>query len=292
MADGTPQFARPPPAISDALKVSFPAAHVVLLTLNRPAARNAMSPGLQADIERTLAWFDDEPSLWVGILTGAGRVFCAGADLKAWAQASGKLESERSAHSPAGIAASTHGFAGVSRRTASCKPLIAAVVGGAFGGGVEMLLNCDLVVAADDATFALPEVKVGVTVASGGIPRLVSIAGRQLASEMMLLGRTVTAQEACSRFRLCREPARAGERVLATALEWARAMTRDCSPDAVQSTKRGIALAWQHGSVEDATVAHARAAESVRHFAGDNIKEGLRAFAEKRKPKWTNPAKL
>lgn len=86
-------------------------------------------------------------------------------DAHRWEQANGTSSNE---HTPAGIAASKNGFGGISRRTASCKPLIAAVVGGAYGGGVEMLLNCDLVIAAEDATFALPEVKVGVTVASGG----------------------------------------------------------------------------------------------------------------------------
>lgn len=284
-------FEPPPPTTSHELIVAFPAEHVMQLTLNRPAARNAMSPTLEADIGRTLAWFDAQPGLWVAIITGNGRVFCAGADLKAWEKETSDSNVKTNRHSPEGIVALTHGFGAISRRTASCKPLIAAVVGGAFGGGVEMLLNCDLVIAADDATFGLPEVKVGVVPAAGGIPRLVATAGRQLASEMMLFGRTVTAQEAFSRFGFVNKIV-PKEQVIPEALNWANAIIRDCSPDAVQSTKRGIILAWQHGDVDEAMVKHALSAESVRHYAGENIKEGLRAFGEKRKPKWSNPAKL
>ncbi|KAI5118582.1 hypothetical protein M0805_004198 [Coniferiporia weirii] len=291
MSDATNGFHSAPPAVSDELKLSFPLPHVILLTFNRPTARNAMTPTLDADIARTIAWFDEEPSLWVGILTGTGRVFCAGADLKAWEKKTRVPMPASDEHSPAGIAASTHGFASLSRRTTSCKPLIAAVVGGAYGGGVEILLNCDLVIAADDATFALPEVKVGVTAASGGIPRLVSIAGRQLASEMLLLGRTVTARDACTRFGFVNKLV-PEDRVLDEALAWAGALVRDCSPDAVQSTKRGVVLSWQYGDVERATVEHALSPEAARHAAGENIKEGLKAFSEKRKPRWTNPAKL
>ncbi|EJC99128.1 ClpP/crotonase [Fomitiporia mediterranea MF3/22] len=252
-------FEPPLPTTSNELIVAFPAEHVMQLTLNRPAARNAMSTTLEEDIGRTLAWFDAQPSLWVAIITGNGRVFCAGVDLKAWEKETSDSDVKTNRHSPEGIVALTHGFGGLLRRTASCKPLIAAVVGGAFGGGVEMLLNCDLVIAADDATFGLPEVKVGVVPAAGGIPRLVATAGRRLASEMMLFGRTVTVQEAYSRFGI---------------------------------TKRGIILAWQHGDVDEAMVKHALSAESVRHYAGENIKEGLKAFVEKCKPKWSNPAKL
>ncbi|THH01309.1 hypothetical protein EW145_g6940 [Phellinidium pouzarii] len=208
-----------------------------------------------------------------------------------WAEKSGGPNTAANVHSPEGIASAAHGFAAFSRRTVSCKPFIAAVVGGAYGGGVEMLLNCDLVISADDATFALPEVKVGVTAVAGGIPRLVSIAGRQLASEMLLLGRTVTAQEAYTRFGFVNKLV-PKDNVLAEALAWASALVRDSSPDAVQSTKRGVTLACQHGDVDTATVEHARSPESVRHFAGENMKEGLKAFGEKRRPRWTNPAKL
>ncbi|KAL5536093.1 hypothetical protein ACEPAF_4198 [Sanghuangporus sanghuang] len=284
-------FQPPPPTTSKQLIVSFPAEHTVQLTLNRPEAMNAMSPTLQDDLERTLAWFDAEPSLWVGILTGSGRIFCAGADLKAWDKEASSVHVSSGRHNPEGIVGTIHGFGSISRRTVSCKPLIAAVIGGAYGGGVEILLNCDLVIAADDATFGLPEVKVGATAALGGIPRLVATAGLQRASEMLLLGRTISAHEACSRFGFVNKTVPKTQ-VLIEALSWAKTMVNDCSPDAVQSTKRGMILAWQHGDVDSAMVKHAYSAESVRHYAGENIKEGLRAFGEKRKPKWTNPAKL
>jgi len=164
------------------------------------------------------------------------------------------------------------------------------VNGGAYGGGVEILLNCDLVIASEDATLALPEVKRGVSAAQGGIPRLVQTAGRQLASELLLLGRPVTAHEACVRFGFVNKVVPKGE-ALSHALDWSREIVEN-SPDAVQSTKRAIVISLQHGNVEQATVANAWSAEARRLYKGENIKEGLKAFAEKRKPSWMNPAKL
>jgi len=275
-----------PPKTSPELQVSFPAAHVLLLTLNRPEARNAMTPALVRDLHAMLNWMDEEPGVWVTIVTGAGRAFCAGADLKAW----GAEQQRGTSNEQEGTAASIHGFGSLSRRATSSKPLIAAVNGGAYGGGVEILLNCDLVIASEDAMLALPEVKRGVSAAQGGIPRLVQTAGRQLASELLLLGRPVTAHEACTRFGFVNKVAPKGE-ALAHAINWAREIVNN-SPDAVQSTKRAVVISLQHGNVEQATVANAWSAEARRLYKGDNIKEGLKAFAEKRKPVWMNPAKL
>ncbi|KDQ62905.1 hypothetical protein JAAARDRAFT_168207 [Jaapia argillacea MUCL 33604] len=275
-----------PPTHSSEIEVSFPAEHVFQLTLNRPKSLNAMTPQMEADINNLLNWFDEEQSLWVVIITGAGRLFCAGADLKAWSnrQQGGQSNEQE------GIVTSPHGFGAVSRRSVSSKPMIAAANGGAYGGGVEMLLNCDLVITGDDAQFALPEVKRGVIASQGVIPRLAKVAGHQLASEMLLLGRTITAREALDRFHFinCVVPKSA---VLATAVEWAQQIVQN-SPDAVQCTKRGLILAGQHGNIEQAVIAHAWSPESKREYKGANIKEGLKAFSEKRKPVWTNPAKL
>ncbi|EGO18914.1 hypothetical protein SERLADRAFT_353000 [Serpula lacrymans var. lacrymans S7.9] len=285
-----------PPQHSDELNVSFPAEHVMLLTLTRPIQLNAMTPTMNNDIGALLNWFDDEPSLWVAIVTGEGRAFCAGADLKAWYQ---NQKSGRSTEQE-DLAASVHGFGSISRRHTSVKPIIAAVNGGAYGGGVEMILNCDIVVASEDAHFALPEVKRGVVAAQGEthaspssrtvIPRIAKVAGHQLASEMLFLGKTITAVEARDRFRFVNFVVPTSE-VVKTAIGLATQITQN-SPDSVQSSKEGLMLAQKH-HFEDAVHTHALGLVSKRVYHGANIKARLLFFSLlKRKPKWTNPAKL
>ncbi|KAI8981161.1 enoyl-CoA hydratase/carnithine racemase [Trametes punicea] len=276
-----------PPQHSNEIKVSFPQEHVMLLTFNRPKSLNAVTPTMTEDIKRVMDWFDEEPSLWVVIITGEGRAFCAGADLIEWnkRQAGGGAEEDQKR-----LTRDVDGFASISRRYSSSKPMIAAVNGGAYGGGVEIILNCDLVIASEEATLALPEVKRGVVAVQGGMPRLARIAGHQLASEMLLLGKAITATDAATRFGFINKVVPKGE-VLHTALAWAAEITQN-SPDAVQSTKRALLLANRYGSVEDAVIAHVNSKESKRAFTSENIQEGLRAFTEKRTPAWKNPAKL
>ncbi|KAI6138522.1 ClpP/crotonase-like domain-containing protein [Pisolithus tinctorius] len=274
------------PSSSPELTVSIPQEHTLLLALNRPLQRNAITPDLTREIAHVLDWFDNEPSLWVAVLTGEGDMFCAGADLKSWhASQSSNVTTEQQ-----DIASSPHGFAAISRRRTSLKPIIAAVNGPAYGGGVEIILNCDLVVASTDAVFGLPEVKRGVVAAQGAIPRLTRVAGHQLASEMLLLGSTITALEARDKFRFINIVTSPAE-VLPTALALARTITSN-SPDAVQSTKEGLLIAQRVGNVDEAVASHALSAAGGRVWSGRNVKEGLAAFVEKRIPKWTNPAKL
>ncbi|KAJ7240484.1 enoyl-CoA hydratase/carnithine racemase [Mycena rebaudengoi] len=269
-----------PPVVSEEVLFSIPQEHVLLVTLNRPKSLNALTPRMAEDMRAVLNWFENEPTLWVVIVTGAGRAFCAGADLKSWdkdAQGGRPIEGDT-------VISNVHGFASVSRRE-SKKPIIAAVNGSSFGGGTEMVLNCDLVIASQDASFGLPEVKRGVIAIQGGIPRLSRIAGHQLASEMLLLGKTITAEEARNRFGFVNAVVPASE-VISTALSFASQIIAN-SPDAVQSTKIGLLLSQKH--TNDVTVAtHVRSPETVDTYAGENIKEGLRAFNEKRKPAWKN----
>ncbi|KAJ7593943.1 ClpP/crotonase-like domain-containing protein [Mycena floridula] len=273
-----------PPKHSNQLILSYPADHVLLLTLNRPDALNAISPQLTDELHAVLNWFEDEPSLWVIIITGSGRLFCAGADLKDWDKTQQSGDSDEQSR----LEKFAPGFAAISRRD-MVKPIIAAVNGGAYGGGMELILNCDLVVAEESAKFALPEVKRGVLAVQGGIPRLAKIAGHQRASEMLLLGQTITAKDAYERFGFVNRIVPLAQ-VIPTALELAKAIVQN-SPDSIQSTKRGLLMSNNYGAQE--TVArHNRSAESTRVYKGDNIKEGLRAFNEKRAPKWSNPAKL
>ncbi|KAJ7472290.1 enoyl-CoA hydratase/carnithine racemase [Mycena galericulata] len=269
-----------PPSVSNEIIVNFPKEHILLLTLNRPKSLNALTPQMEDDLRRVLNWFEEEPSLWVVIVTGAGRAFCAGADLKAW----NRNEQSGKSSEPDGILANVNGFASISRRE-SKKPFIAAVNGSTFGGGTELILNCDLVVASKDAVFGLPEVKRGVIAIQGGIPRLVRTAGHQLASEMLLLGNPVSADDARNRFGFVNFVVSPSE-VLETAIAVASQIVAN-SPDSVQSTKKGLLLSAAHSNSETVAV-HVRSAETLGNLQGDNVKEGLKAFNEKRNPVWKN----
>ncbi|KAG8793520.1 hypothetical protein FRC12_002480 [Ceratobasidium sp. 428] len=250
--------------------------------MNRPKSLNAMTQEMRDDIGRVMDWFEYENSLWVIIITGTGRAFCAGMDLKSWLQ--NQSSGERG--EAEAMAKDTTGFASLARRRC-VKPIIAAVNGLAMGGGVEILLNCDLVVASRDAKLALPEVKRGVVAAAGGIPRLQRIAGHQLASELLLTGRTITAEEAHTRYRFVTRVVPPSQ-VLSTAIELANEIVAN-SPDAVWSTKKALLEGQQYASLEEAVIKHNLSEESKSVYQGDNIREGLLAFNEKRKPKWTNP---
>ncbi|TFK69059.1 ClpP/crotonase, partial [Pluteus cervinus] len=187
-----------------------------------------------------------------------------------------------------GVASNPNGFGSLSRRV-SIKPIIAAVNGGAYGGGMEILLNCDIVVTEKNAKFALPEVTRGVIAIQGGIPRLAQVAGTQFALEMLLTGRTVTAEEAHTRFRFVNEVVSTTDEVIPTALEFAYRICQN-SPDAVQATKKGVLVG--NGSHERTVVNHLWDPVHIRTYRGGNIKEGLQAFVEKRLPVWKSPAKL
>ena len=172
------------------------------------------------------------------------------------------------------------GFGAISRRSGR-KPIIAAVNGLAFGGGMELVTNCDLVVASSDATFALPEVKRGVVAFAGALPRIVRTIGKQRAMEMALTGRTVSAQEGKEWGFVNRV---VESDVVDAAVEYAK-MIAENSPDAVIVSREGIKMGWEGMGAEDAT----RLANEVwysRLQAGENIEEGVRAFVEKRRPKW------
>ncbi|KAL9032100.1 MAG: hypothetical protein Q9214_008108, partial [Letrouitia sp. 1 TL-2023] len=169
----SPTFARPPPITSFA-RIAFPTSQILLVTLNRPQSLNCISSAGHQELHSIWSWLDAEPSLRVGIITGEGRAFCAGADLKEWS-------------SGAGASAPSSGFGGLSRRKGK-KPIIAAVNGLCMGGGCEMAINADLIVASSGAVFALPEVKVGVIALAGALPRLVRTVGKQRAMEMALTG--------------------------------------------------------------------------------------------------------
>lgn len=220
-------------------------------------------------------WLDDEPNLSVAIITGTGRAFSAGADLKEWnnSMAEDADPSKRMGNAPA--------FKPLSRRLGK-KPVIAAVNGLAMGGGCEFVVNCDIVVAAEDAVFGLPEVKRGVAPIGGALPRLIRTVGLQRATEFALMGEPITAQRAYE-WGIVNKVVKK-ERVVEEAVRYAAAIAEN-SPDAIICTRAGLRQGWETAAVE-------RAVEVTleREFAelqkGENILEGLKAFAEKRKPVW------
>jgi len=266
---------KPPP--TDFLKLSFPAERVLLVTMSREKQLNCMNTAAQWEMDATWKWLDDEPNLSVAVITGAGtKAFSAGADLKEW---DNSMSDESNPQNRMGNAPA---FKPLSRRLGK-KPIIAAVNGLAMGAGTEFAVNCDLVVAAETAYFALPEVKRGVAPIGGALPRIIRTLGLQRASEFALTGRNVSAQEAHNWGLVNKVVPQAD--VVKEAVAYASAIAAN-SPDAIICTRAGLREGWESASVE-------RAVELTleREFAtlqkGENIKEGLRAFNEKRAPKWT-----
>jgi len=275
--------------LSGHIQASHAGPHVLLILLNRPEALNAMSTEMEESLTLLLNWFQENDDYWVAVLSGNGKIFCAGADLVEWLNYAGS--GAAATGYPESVIAAPHGFGSISRRHSLNKPIIAAVNGGAFGGGTEIVLNCDIVIAEENAKFALPEVKRGVIAIAGGIQRLLRVSGYQLAAEMLLLGRNVSAVEARDRFRFVNKVVPRGKAV-ETAVSWALEICEN-SPDAVQATKHGLMLGLLRGGVDEAFTSHAWGEPSKKTWVGRNVKEGLRAFVEKRKPIWKNPqAKL
>lgn len=276
------QFVAPPPKVTDAL-ISFPTPRILLVVLNRPKSLNCITAVCDHELASLFCWLDCEPSLRCGIITGTGRAFCAGADLKEWDNQNDKAESRPS---PVG------GFCGLSRRSGK-KPMIAAVNGICFGGGCEMVVNTDIVIASEKAVFGLPEVKRGVVATAGALPRLVRTVGRQRAMEMALTGRPVDAREA-ERWGLVNKVVGSGgdgasSEVVAEAIRVAEIIAAN-SPDSVIVTREGVKMGWEGVGVEEGT----RIIERdwfPKMDNGENMKEGLKAFVEKREPRWV-PSKL
>ena len=243
--------------------------HVATIIIDRPEVLNALHPPANEELDRVWTDFANDPDARVAILTGAGeRAFSAGNDLK-WTARHGMPRIPRS------------GFGGITSRLDLWKPTIAAVNGVALGGGLEMALACDVVVAAEHATLGLPEPKVGLMAAAGGVHRLPRQLPLKIAMGMLLTGRAVEAA-AAARWGLVNEVV-PGERLLATALGWAREMA-ECSPLSLQATKQA-AMQGQGRPLAEA-LSEAYPAVS-RLFASEDAIEGPRAFAEKRRPVWT-----
>ena len=274
------RFTRPPPPVPNVL-TAFPAPHVLLITLNRPAQLNAIPSTQHAPLDALYRWFDAEPSLRCAVLTGTGRAFCAGADLKEWDQRNAASTADAPQRRAADGNWTPSGFGGISNR-AGKKPVIAAVNGLCLGGGMEMAVNCDLVVAADDARFGLPEVARGVVALAGALPRIARTLGKQRAAEMAFTGRMFSADEMERWGVVNRVVPRAD--VVREAVKMAEVIAGN-SPDAVIVSKEGLRLGWEGIGPELGTELLERGFYG-RINGGENMKEGVRSFVEKRKAVW------
>ncbi|KAL4925920.1 enoyl-CoA hydratase/isomerase family protein [Aspergillus undulatus] len=286
-----PTFQTPPPT-SKIYTLSFPSPHILLVTITRAARMNALPTQGHRDGYAIWNWFDEEPSLRVGIITGeGGKAFSAGADLLEQLDFKNQHDSANTSDGSGsggdgegGVRREPmpNGFGGISQRRGK-KPVIAAVNGFALGGGFEICLNCDMVIASPTAQFALPEVQRGLYAGAGGLSRIIRTVGMQVGTELALTGRRISAQEAKS-LRLINHISESPEKVLSDAIELANRVA-DVSPDAVIVSRYGLREAWETGSVEQASRATAEL-YGAKLMKGENIKRGLEAFAQKRKPEW------
>ncbi|KAF5658868.1 enoyl hydratase [Fusarium heterosporum] len=263
-----------PPDVPNVV-LSYPHPHILLVTLNRPDSLNALQRQMSHELDRLWIWYDNEPTLRCAVITGTGRAFCAGADLKEW----NNINAEGSSNE----VGAGNGFGGLSNRRGK-KPIIAAVNGLCLGGGMEMILNLDIVIASDTAKFGLPEVKRGVVAIAGALPRLIRIVGRQRASEVALLGRMYTAQQFLE-WGIVNKVVQL-EDVVQEALRWAIEMCGN-SPDSIIVSREGLLGGWVAEDPKDSTN---RVDQGIykRIEGGENMKEGVLSFVEKRSAVWKN----
>jgi enoyl-CoA hydratase len=251
--------------------------HVLTVTLNRPEAKNALSGGMMAGMYRAWRMLDEDDDLRVGILTGRGDVFCAGADLKAMG---GGQQDEEFQKLMAEVP-DLH-WQALLRHNRPMKPIIAAVEGFAVAGGTEILQGTDIRVAAEDATFGVTEAKRGLFPLGGSSVRLRRQIPYTLAAEILLTARHVTAREALD-FGLIGRIVPKGQ-----TLEEARKIAAticDNGPVSIRALMRMLREIDESYSEADALVKELEIGGPV--FASKDAREGPRAFAEKRKPVYT-----
>jgi enoyl-CoA hydratase len=241
---------------------------VATITLNRPEAKNAINQAVAESMDKTLDEIESRDDVRVVILTGAGGSFCAGMDLKAFVAGEKVVTDEK-------------GFAGFVQAKLS-KPVIAAIEGYALAGGCELALGCDLIVAADNAKFGLPEVKRGLAAAAGGLLRLPRQLPYRVAMELALTGDMADAQRMFD-LGLINRLVNAGE-AMTGALELARTIAAN-APISLKATKAVIAQ-QQDWTLDEMFERQAEVIAPV--MKSEDAIEGSRAFAEKRAPVWKN----
>ena len=247
--------------------------NVMVITINRPEARNAVNAAVSIAVGDALEQAQNDTEVRAVVITGAGdKSFCAGADLKAIARRENLYHPD---HGEWGFAGYVHHFID--------KPTIAAVNGTAFGGGTELALASDLVVADERAQFGLPEVKRGLIAAAGGVFRIMDQLPRKVAMELLLTGEPMTASDAL-KWGLINQVVK-GSSVLDAALELAARVTVN-APLSVQASKR-IAYGVDDGVIADEEAGWERTVREMRSLIrSEDATEGPLAFAEKRQPVW------
>jgi crotonobetainyl-CoA hydratase len=244
---------------------------VTTVTLNRPEVMNALHSPAHFELDEAFNAFRDDPGQWVAIVTGAGeRAFSAGNDLKHQASG-GKMGSPPS------------GFAGLTSRFDLTKPVIAAVNGVAMGGGFEIALACDIIVASETAVFALPEPRVGLAALAGGLHRLPREIGTKRALGMILTARRVGAQEGKD-LGFVNEVVAPGE-LMTAAKRWAQQIC-ELSPMSIRASKQAVYQGLAEPSLEAALKGQGRYDAVAALYKSEDFVEGPKAFAEKRPPQW------
>lgn len=244
--------------------------NILEVTLSRPDSYNALHSAAHFELAEIFDAFEVDQDLWVAIITGAGdKAFCSGNDLKVTA-------------SGGDMSMPPSGFAGLCARTNREKPVIAAVNGVAMGGGLEIVLACDVALASVNASFALPEVKVGLFAAAGGVQRLTRQIGEKAAMELILTGRKIDAAEAA---KLGIVNTISDGDVLEAARTMAKAIAGN-SPTSIRVSKRVLNSVDDLGDWDKAL--QLSQTEIVKLMQTKDCREGVMAFAQKRKPKWVN----
>ena len=241
---------------------------VGLVTLNRPEAMNALNNTLTRELMDALEAFDNDDAVGAMVITGNQKAFAAGADIKEMAD---KTVREMYDNDP---------IANFGRIRAIRKPVIAAVSGWALGGGCEIAMSCDMIVASETAKFGQPEITIGVIPGAGGTQRLTRAVGKAIAMEVILNNRTLSAAEALQ-FGLINRVVPA-EAYLDEALKLAEEVASR-APAAIRSAKKMINQAYEQFLGEALSE---EKKEFYNLFTTEDQKEGMRAFAEKRKPQW------
>lgn len=244
---------------------------LTIVTMNRPDVMNSLHPPANFELAKVFDEFAKDPEQWVAIITGEGdKAFSAGNDLKY--QAAGNP-----------ITVPPTGFAGLTSRFDLNKPVIAAVNGLAMGGGFEIALAADIIVAAETAVFALPEPRVGLAALAGGLHRLPREIGTKRALGMILTGRRVTAAEGLS-LGFVNEVCKPGEAVAAARKIAAQIL--ECSPMSVRASKEAVYRGLTEPSLQ-AAIDGQRKYDAIRAmFTSEDLIEGPMAFAQKRPPQW------
>lgn len=242
--------------------------HIVTVRINRPDRLNALHPPANVELGEVFDDFAADDDMWVAIITGEGRGFSAGNDLRYQAEGGERMPIPR-------------GFGGLTSRFDLQKPVIAAVNGVSMGGGFEIALACDLIIASDQAKFALPEPKVGLAALAGGLNRLPRQIGVKRALGMILTGRHVSAEEG-KELGFVNEVC-PHDQLMERAMDWANQIIQ-CSPLSIRASKDVVYRSLDAASLQESMEEHY---DSVAKLVkSEDFVEGPKAFSEKRAPDW------